>query len=318
LIDVSFDEFGRYEGVLEIYGETIPLPSLESQPKRRMGCGPLHLRFWYIQGTKGETTLPDEQWTRMAGPSTSTGKLDRFGGLMIYRDGLRVLPYGRPEYDWLRIEERRSRKADRYHFSYRRMFGYVAITTVNNPKLRDKAGREGLIADAMYGRFRQRLMDFLSEIALLYFFNGEKFKESKEGLKNRKGLVDEEKKNADEKREIFLKEARQRLKNSEQALEVVDEILHDSVRELGSIESPGEIDVAGALLRFQDRIAALEGKAKLIVPRRLSIGHNLELRRILHDHGKSFVNLQKTCDEARRAFSHEVQARYPESALTHD
>ena len=45
------------------------------------------------------------------------------GGLYIYRDGIRVLPYGDTDYDWLDIELRRTKSARHYYFSHRKMFG---------------------------------------------------------------------------------------------------------------------------------------------------------------------------------------------------
>lgn len=59
-------------------------------------------------------------------------KLKLFGGLYIYRDGFRVLPYGRTETDFLRFENRRSKHAGSYFFSHRRMLGYIEISRTNN------------------------------------------------------------------------------------------------------------------------------------------------------------------------------------------
>jgi len=38
---------------------------------------------------------------------------DKFGGVFVYRDLLRVMPYGRPDADFLQLEERRSMHAGR-------------------------------------------------------------------------------------------------------------------------------------------------------------------------------------------------------------
>ena len=70
---------------------------------------------------------------------------DVSGGIFVYRDGARVLPYGRPDSDFFGIEERRSLHAGREFFAHRRVFGRVRISRKGNQQLKDKAGREGLV-----------------------------------------------------------------------------------------------------------------------------------------------------------------------------
>jgi signal transduction histidine kinase len=84
--------------------------------------------------------------------------------LSVYRDGLRVMPYGRPESDFFQLEERRGRHAGRYFFAHRRVFGRVAISRNTNPHLRDKAGREGLVENRA-----RREMQLLVERLLVDF-----------------------------------------------------------------------------------------------------------------------------------------------------
>ena len=55
-------------------------------------------------------------------------KAENYGGLAIYRDGFRVLPYGRVDFDFLGFEENRSKGAGYYYFSHRKMFGYIGIS----------------------------------------------------------------------------------------------------------------------------------------------------------------------------------------------
>ena len=68
--------------------------------------------------------------------------MNRIGGLYIYKDGIRVLPYGNPDYDFVDIELNRTKGAGYYYFSYRRMFGYIDIDAEANRNLNEKAGRE--------------------------------------------------------------------------------------------------------------------------------------------------------------------------------
>ena len=65
------------------------------------------------------------------------------GGLYIYRNGIRILPYGNADNDFLRIEERRNLGAAYYFFSARRMFGAIELPLGSSNRLIEKAGREG-------------------------------------------------------------------------------------------------------------------------------------------------------------------------------
>lgn len=118
-------------------------------------------------------------------------KIDTFGGLYIYRDGFRVLPYGRPSVDFLSFEERRSKNAGIHFFSYRRMFGYIEISRKNNSRLTDKAGREGFINNIAYREFRNDLIEMFADLAkniLVHMHKPIIRKTKKAKLKRRKKL----------------------------------------------------------------------------------------------------------------------------------
>lgn len=65
------------------------------------------------------------------------------GGLLMYRDGYRVYPYGASDDDWLELDpvalRARSFKLNRSQF-----VGYVRISSKGNPRLRDQTNRQGL------------------------------------------------------------------------------------------------------------------------------------------------------------------------------
>lgn len=67
--------------------------------------------------------------------------------IYLYRDGIRVYPYGEPDDDWLRIDQYRGTIAAGYFLSNDQVVGYVNITRKGNPKLKDKTNREGLIEE---------------------------------------------------------------------------------------------------------------------------------------------------------------------------
>ena len=65
----------------------------------------------------------------------------------LYRDNIRVLPYGDPDDDWLLIDITRGTEQSGRLFSNDQIVGYVTISQKNNPKLKDKTNREGLIEE---------------------------------------------------------------------------------------------------------------------------------------------------------------------------
>lgn len=84
-------------------------------------CGEFKIKFCHLEGTQGRSSLSKDDYLRI------TRKLQTTCGICVYRDGVRVLPYGEPENDFLSIEERRSKKASRYIFSHRNIFGRIYL-----------------------------------------------------------------------------------------------------------------------------------------------------------------------------------------------
>lgn len=168
LIEGDFNEYGQFNGKVTIYGEqpiehTIPWLKGFNKPTQ---CGPFKLKLAYLQGNQRESRLPPELWNDLS------LKTNRYGGLYIYRDGIRVLPYGDSDVDFLRIEQRRSKHASAYFFSYRRMFGALEISKSGNKSLEEKAGREGFIENKAYKQLKDILENFFIQIARDFFNEG--------------------------------------------------------------------------------------------------------------------------------------------------
>ncbi len=159
----EFDERGNFSGTIRIFGEDpadVEIPCALSSPPR---CGPFTFETGVVQGMASESMLDPEAFRVM------TTKLRKLGGLYVYKDGIRVQPYGRPGVDYLEIEERRTLGAGYYYFSYRRVYGAICLSSARNPELREKAGREGFTAGRAYSDFRRLLIDLLMELAATYF-----------------------------------------------------------------------------------------------------------------------------------------------------
>jgi len=65
------------------------------------------------------------------------------GGVMVFRDGFRVLPYGGPEDDWLGLD-RIALGSPGYKVNRAQLIGRLSISSVRNPALTDQTNREGL------------------------------------------------------------------------------------------------------------------------------------------------------------------------------
>ncbi len=208
----EFDEFGQFRGEVSIYGRTteghvIPWGSDGTHTL----CGPFSISFAAFEGESRHSTIPNEEHARLA------AKTDQLGGLYIFRNGIRVLPYGDTDFDWLDIELRRSKSAHYYYFSHRKMFGAVQIDTERNRRLSEKAGREGFQENKAYRQFRSILQSFLLQMAADFFrsegmhtgtFESRKIELSREDAarKRRERQVSERKRQFESKlREFFEK-----------------------------------------------------------------------------------------------------------------
>ena len=157
---------GSFEGTLDIFGQGAVDLEIASPLPSAPRCGSFEFELSYIQGVASESRLDPEAFELMR------SKLIRHGGLYVYMDGIRVQPYGRPDEDWLEIEERRTRGAAYYYFSYRRMFGAVQLSTDKNSALKEKAGREGFTQGGAYWDLKKLLINLLEELAAGFFRAG--------------------------------------------------------------------------------------------------------------------------------------------------
>ena len=106
-IEGTFDAFGQFAGSVSVYHQ--PPAEHVIQWSGSTGhcteCGPFRIKFAYVQGRASESRLPADDYARIS------QKLNRIGGLYVYRDGIRILPYGNSDFDFLNIERRRTKSA---------------------------------------------------------------------------------------------------------------------------------------------------------------------------------------------------------------
>lgn len=237
----EFDEFGQFRGSVHVYGADpveyfLPWSGAGGHP---LLCGPLKISFAYVQGEARATKLPPEDHARLS------AKLNRIGGLYIYRDGIRVLPYGNSDYDFLNIEQRRTKSAAYYFFSYRRLFGVIDITREGNPNLVEKAGREGFRENRAYRQLKRLLEAFFVQLAADFFREGglraDEFVRTRDDLERSELLRRRRAQQVRGRREAFVKRL-------------------DAFFKAVNAREP-EIAVEELLKRAQDRFAALAVEA---------------------------------------------------------
>jgi signal transduction histidine kinase len=163
-IEGTFDERGQFTGTVRVYGGEPKEHNIVWRARPgKAACGPFRINFGYIQGRVTESRLDPAKHAEVM------RKLNFMGGLYVYRDGIRILPYGGPEQDFVGIEGRRNKSVSDAFFSYRRMFGAIEITHSENSDLKEKAGREGFIRDLAFKDFVSVLSNFFASLAADFF-----------------------------------------------------------------------------------------------------------------------------------------------------
>jgi hypothetical protein len=105
-------------------------------PSAAARLGPFSVRaYWFNRQLLGKCK-PD-------GPELVKWVNAWSGGLMLFRDGFRVHPYGEPDDDWLDLD-RKALASGGYKVNRKQLIGKVDLTNAGNPELTDQTNREGL------------------------------------------------------------------------------------------------------------------------------------------------------------------------------
>ncbi|MGE5343923.1 MAG: ATP-binding protein [Candidatus Omnitrophota bacterium] len=309
-LEGEFDLSGFFNGELKVYNTRI---KHTYRPRRAPGntpYGPFKIKFGVVEGVEKSSKLSSEQWRAI------NTKLGNYGGLYIYRDKFRVLPYGRTDYDFLKFEERRSKSATYYQFSHRRLFGFIEISRQKNPNLIDKAGREGFINNKAFREFREDLIDFFVDLSTRYFRTvpeGEtptlREKQVTDIQKQNEIILNLEKKRAKQTRAWFDRE----LKENLQRLDVLDKELQELHKNLDAETRKPEIIYNHIESMFREITAkkAELKNLKIIKPKRMSIDKTLENKLSNYNQKLSgFVAILDKCDRLTEEMSKRLTKEY--------
>jgi hypothetical protein len=169
--EAKLDKGGNMTYLIKALGAKKKYPAIKTT---KYSCGPVEFKFWFLPRAKGfYNTLGNIQIEDVR------KFLDEWGGIKLYRDNMRVKPYGDPGNDWLGLESSRINDPSVIPGNDQ-VFGYVMITKGNNSNLIDTSTREGLIYNT---EFRD-LQEFIKD-AVSYFAHIRKALEGKREFKKR-------------------------------------------------------------------------------------------------------------------------------------
>lgn len=209
----TFNEKGIFKGDIKVFDNLHKNYIIAPEILKMKNYGTIDIHIAFCEVTKENSKLSDEMYRYYE------KKLEDYAGLFVYRNNFRVLPYGREDFDWLEFETRRSRHAGRYYFAHRKIFGYINISKEKNPKLIDKAGREGFINNSAYKELKEDLVNFFIKLADEFYGTKSQYRQGHlQEVRNKKSselkIKEEEKRNIKE-----LIEFRKKIKKNDEELE---------------------------------------------------------------------------------------------------
>ncbi|WP_343539458.1 sensor histidine kinase [Sphingobacterium thalpophilum] len=138
------------------------------------------------------------------------------GGIRLYRNGFRVLPYGEESNDWLGLDKSNNRNIILAQHANRNFFGFVELNDING-NFEETSSREGLIEN----EYLNELVNFVyrsltSAVMKVHALRGRKVTASQKGYKREQEDPSEKVDNAIEQIEGLLNEVKTNIESSEQ------------------------------------------------------------------------------------------------------
>lgn len=260
VVDGKFDGQGVFRGKVKAFGswledEIIIEPAIDISGRRDSMVGEFYLRLGTYEQRLDSTSHSEEMYRSVE------SKSELYAGFMVYRNGLRVMPYGREGSDFFQIEKRRSSHAGREFWSLRRLFGRVALRKETNPNLRDKAGREGIIDNKAAKIFRDLVIHVLRTTARQYFGTDSELRES----------VIPDRIHAYKKQKDDAAKSKQRLNNRKafstklETYEPILEIVSSNIEEFSAEISDVSLDEESDIRSYRDRLQEAKLRLKELV-----------------------------------------------------
>ena len=146
------------EGAIVGTSEEVPLSALED-----LGDFEFEAHWFNRQRLSRIDSIGDQKVVR--------GLQKRWSGILLFRDGFRVLPYGEEDDDWLHMD-RKALSSTGYLLNKTQFVGRVSISRLGNPDLVDQTNREGLrvcpeqqaFVGLLQFAIQSQLRDFLRDV----------------------------------------------------------------------------------------------------------------------------------------------------------
>ena len=268
IIDGHIGSDGVFRGKVKAFGNwldgevEIPIHERLVLPKRRdSSLGPFDLFIATMEFLPQNTSHSKEEYAHIK----SLAKL--YSGFMLYRDGLRVMPYGREDSDFFEIEQRRSKQAGREFWNHRQMFGRVAISKSVNPNLRNKAGREGIVDNRASKALKDIVENILMQSARRFFGSNSEIR--KEILPERNAAYNEAKLEVERKR-LKAKQRRDFRNNLRLNIPKQQTLVGALKRLQSQVAASDTLSTENSILKIRDELEGLKEYASLPRPRRQS------------------------------------------------
>ena len=164
----SFDADGKFTGTFTIVrGDNLPIPlNLDAPPLEigELSCGPIgvDLRLYDLEKESIEKLLE-----RMGlnfsdfGLRNARAMISENTGIGIYRTGFRIRPYGEPDNDWLKLENRRVQNPSK-RIGHGQISGTINVGSESESNLIERSSREGLETNSAF----ERLVTLITNVLL--------------------------------------------------------------------------------------------------------------------------------------------------------
>lgn len=245
----------------------LTVKKLEVPLDAEMGSVEVRIRLY----TLGEGLSAPE-----ATKSLLSGFLTQNAGVRVYRDGVRVLPYGdpeKPEGDWLELAQRKAggraavTRRD-WRIEANRIVAVVQISRDGNPELRDASGREGLIANEAFNLLRLYVTNCVRHLELAYHELRDAPIAAKEAIMQPRKVVRYFKKYAEELNKDLKVLAKSLPKSQKQELE--------KVRETIKKQEKKSAELGASLTEIMDQALTYRGLATLGIAH-ASFAHEIQM-----------------------------------------
>lgn len=290
-VEGVIDEKGWFRGSVKTFGMDFPdveIPCRSPGMAVYTQTGQFGFKLGAFEYEQSKSTHSPEEL------SLIKKQAEKYSGITISRDSLRVLPYGRVDNDFFEIEEWRGKNAGRYYWANRKIFGHISLHQEYNYRLKDKAGREGFISNQAARELKSLVRNLLVSLADRFF-----------GTKsdNRQVMLEALSKARQKQKKAQKASAKTNVKTFTSTLRKNEDTLNEQVEKAKNLHSELDSDITISLNQLDSMVRKIEQiellRAELKVPiKPAKVNDTLEEQyRSYRDMFAELTELLQTCRE---------------------